>query len=415
MKKRITSIILMLLLVLGTACNIISCSSDDDNEFDPNQFNSASVQKVNRIVNAAEQESATVSESWKDNEGNKYYVIYLGKIELAEIYNIESFYYSGDFEELKLTEENITVTSISNSYRNTVTSTVDWSNKTYIKNSLGIEAGVKHGPFSAGVKDTFETGVEEKLGITFVEEDESIYTTVETNTKRSMKEKTINFKNACTKGKYYRYSVCGDTDCYMNLYVPSDGSDATYQVYTKFDPNRTFTMLLESETHNGFFSNEDFDLTKIDFSELENPTDIKDPHKKLEVSGSYYDTFNVGYDLGILHTSKYLDISSIYKEAIEIGGYSKVNVTASFDMSPFADTWIPRDIKCYLSYSDDVDNSFAEIKKCSLDSSGTISGSLDLKYFDTNQKVYLIFKIPTYAYAGSFNISNVEIHVEIVQ
>ena len=224
--------------------------------------------------------------------------------------------------------------------------------------------------------------------------------------------KKINFKNACSNGKYYRYSVCADIDCYMNLYIPAGQQKASYQIYSSFNPDRTYTILLESDTANGFYADETFDLSKISLSSLEIPDEVKESHPELSQKGTLYDKINVGYSLGILYDDVYLDISDLYDKAVQNGGYSKVSVEAIFK-SKGLKTLIPRDIEGYLGYCTDTDNAFGYNKWCSKDEGSVISGEIDLKYFATNKKVYLIFRIPTYAYAGSFEISDIEITVKI--
>jgi len=419
MKRRIVSMILALSLLLDTfflftACGILVRSDDAGTTQTGNEGKvAASREIVNQIKNAKDISPANpILDSWKDEDGNRYYVIYLGKIEYAEIYNIESFYYSNDFEELKITEERITVESLSKSYRNTVTSSVGSSTTAYIKNTMELEAGEQYGIASARVRDSFETGLEERLELSCTEQNESIYTTVVTSVRRDVKEKTINFKNACAAGKYYRYSVCADLDCYMNLFVPAGAKEASYDIYSTFDSSRAFTVLLESDTHNGFFSDERFDLSGINPTDLKLPDKIQEAHPELLKEGARYDKINVGYSLGILSDHVYLDISDIYDQAVQNGGYSKVSVKATFKSNAMW-TLIPRDIEGYLGYCEDTDNAFGYSKWCSLDEGSSISGEIDLKYFSTNKKVYLIFHIPTYAYAGSFEISDIEMTVKI--
>jgi len=332
---------------------------------------------------------------------------------MAEIYNIESFYYSNDFEELNLTEENITVNTVTQSYRNTITRTTDWSTTAYIENEIEVGAEVKKGIFSAGVKDSFTTGIEQQFGITYTDESESIYTQVITTTKRTLTEKRINFKKACTKGNYYRYSVCGDVNCFLNLYVPADGSDATYQVCSEFDPNKTFTILLESESHNGFFLNENFLLEKINKSDLATPTEVINSHPDIIKSETKYDTTNIGYNLGIFSSDLPFSIYDIYNKAISKGEYNKIEVRVTLKSEYSGMGLIPRDIEGFISYSHDKSNNFAYRKWCSNDSHIEISGVTDLKYFSTEKKIYLLFYIPTYAYGGQFKISNVEMTVRI--
>lgn len=317
-----------LLLCCLMLCCIVGC--DKQNE---KQISSASTQTMNNVLNIADMDanmltSATTTRAWKDQLGNRYYIIYLGRIQLAEIYNLEAFYYANDTDEIKITEETITTTTIMQSYRETITSTTEWSDRSYVENTLSVEAGVTYGIFSAGVSDAFKTGYETTTGGSFVEENEAIFTQVVSTTNRVMTEKSINCKRACTPGKYYRYSICGDVDCYMNLFVPADGSEATYEITSRLvDPNNTFDILFESDDYNSFSSHTKFSLEGLENLLLEEPEEMIDAYPEFTISATASSSMTTSalYEGG--RTPEY-DISK-YFDTYYNAGYNRVKIEYS--------------------------------------------------------------------------------------
>ena len=387
--KRFFYGLLCFLIILGT----VACSGDKQDS--QNEVSSASTQTINNVLDIADMSSdqlspTTANKSWKDQFGNCYYVIYLGRIKMAEIYNIEAFYYANDTDEIKITQETITTNTVMQSYRETVTSTTEWSDHAYVENTLSIEAGAKYGIFSAGISDAFKTGYEITTGSTFVEENESIFTNVVSTTNRVMTEKSINCKRACTPGKYYRYSICGDVDCYMNLFVPADGSEATYEINTMLvDPNNTFDILLESDDYNNFSSHAQFSLKGLESVLLEEPTEVINAYPEQTFTATQNDAIRVNSAFLEGHGISY-DISRYYDQLADLG-YNKIRIEYScYAMSNFNGG----ELLVSIRFKDNEMGKIYGVTEVVGKDGKQLSGSTEenLRLFSDTKKVYLHFQ-----------------------
>lgn len=387
--KKLPALMLFCLLLIS----LIGCS--DNQAQNENVISSASTETINNVLNISDMSSdqqspAITNKSWKDQFGNRYFIIYLGRIKMAEIYNIEAFYYANDTDEIKITQETVTTTTVMQSYRETVTSTTEWSDRAYVENTLSIEAGVQYGIFSAGVSDAFKTGYETTAGGSFVEEDESIFTQVISTTNRIMTEKSINCKQACTPGKYYRYSICGDVDCYMNLFIPADGSEATYEIASRLvNPNNTFDILFESDDYNSFSNHAQFSLEGLKSIVLEEPTETVKAYPEMTISATKNDAIRVNSAyLGKGHAISY-DISEHFDTYYEMG-YNKMKIEYSCFAMSNSDNG---KLLVAIRFDDNEQSKVYGVTEVPGKSGKQISGSTEenMRLFKDTQKVYLHF------------------------
>lgn len=389
MKKFLAIMLFCLLLI-----SMIGCSKNQ--EENKNVISSASTETINNVLNISDMSSdqqspAITNKSWKDQFGNRYYIIYLGRIKMAEIYNIEAFYYANDTDEIKITQETVTTTTVMQSYRETITSTTEWSDRAYVENTLSVEAGVQYGIFSAGVSDAFKTGYETTTGGSCVEEDESIFTQVISTTNRIMTEKSINCKQACTPGKYYRYSICGDVDCYMNLFIPADGSEATYEIASRLvNPNNTFDILFESDDYNSFSNHAQFSLEGLKSIVLEEPTETVKAYPEFTISATKSDAIRVNSAfLGNGHSVLY-DISKYFDTYYDMG-YNKIKIEYScFAMSSSKNG----KLLVAIRFDDNEQSKVYGVTEVPGKNGKEITGSTEenLRLFKDTKKVYLNFK-----------------------
>lgn len=405
--KKFFAILLLCTLMLGA---IVGCTQNqEDNE---NVVSSASTETINNVLNIADMTSdqpapAIINKSWKDQFGNCYYIIYLGRIKMAEIYNLEAFYYANDTDEIKITQETITTTTMMQSYRETITSTTEWSDRAYVENTLSVEAGVEYGIFSAGISDAFKTGYETTTGATYVEEDESIFTQVVSTTNRVMTEKSINCKRACTSGKYYRYSICGDVDCYMNLFVPADGAKATYEIVSRLvDPNNTFDILFESDDYNNFSAHAQFSLEGLESVLQEEPTEVIHAYPEYTFTATKSDAIRVNSFFPGGHGLSY-DISSYFDQYADMG-YNMIRIEYScYAMSNSENG----KLRVAIRYEDKESCKVYGVTEVPGKNGKQISGSTEenLHLFKNSKKVYLHFQNDNILH--SFDMNDIKISV----
>lgn len=330
MKKLAIVAIVMLIVFIGVGIFAVI------NSFEENQV-TVRAEPINIAKNVDEMSTgeipkAKITAGWHDQYNNRYYIIYLGKIELAEIYCMKSFQYVEGFQDkIELEKETISHTTIENSYTNMVSKVTSAESLLSLENELGLKAGVTYGIFSAEIENTFTTTFQKTWGIEITETNTQTLTTVIEKINRLQEKTTINCAKACTPGKYYRYSLCADVNCFAKICVSAEG-EATCNFYSELvNPDVTFEMLLESDTAKNFYSKnkfvldaEELDIQAVDTNELK--VVYKPMTKRYELMESW--TLNGTLLGGDEQTNPHFDISTIYNEAERLG-YDTVTIEYS--------------------------------------------------------------------------------------
>ncbi|MBQ2711892.1 MAG: hypothetical protein IJF71_00790, partial [Clostridia bacterium] len=144
MKKLAIVAIVMLIVFIGVGIFAVI------NSFEGDMVTEAYVEPINvvkeaSVLTTAENPSAKVVEGWHDESGNKYYIILLGKLEMAEIYNLDSFVYNTAIKERKIEQSTVTQDTIINTYTQHVSQTISSETVVKMENQLKVSAGLNKG------------------------------------------------------------------------------------------------------------------------------------------------------------------------------------------------------------------------------------------------------------------------------
>jgi hypothetical protein len=193
----------------------------------------------------------------------------------------------------------------------------------------------------------------------------------------------------------------------MNLFVPADGSKATYEIASRLvDPNNTFDILFESDDYNNFTAHAQFSLEGLENVLLEEPTEVIKAYPEQTFTATSSDPVRVNSFFPGGHALSY-DISKYFDQYADMG-YNKIRIEYTcFAMSNSENG----KLRVAIRYEDKESCKIYGVTEVPGKNGKQISGSTEenLHLFKNSKKVYLHFQNDNVLH--SFDMNDIKISV----